>query len=80
LRQFTDLNLDDFELLDSHTANLVKILAKAGIEKALGNYWIKLNLFHPRIEKEILAECHRILVLSGSVSPVTASQMYWAIK
>ncbi len=55
-------------------------VGSSGIEKALGDFWEKQKIFVPRNQWEQLSECKPMLVLSGSVSPVTASQIEWAVK
>jgi len=55
-------------------------VGSSGIEKALGDFWAKGGLFRPRQQWEPLSECSPMLVLSGSVSPVTASQIEWAVQ
>jgi uncharacterized protein YgbK (DUF1537 family) len=55
-------------------------VGSSGIEKALGDFWTKQNLFTPQNRWEPLSECKPMLVLSGSVSPITASQIDWALK
>ncbi|MEN3322352.1 four-carbon acid sugar kinase family protein [Mariniflexile soesokkakense] len=54
-------------------------VGSSGIEKALGDYWSKVGILKQRTDWEVLEECQPILVLSGSVSPVTASQINWAV-
>jgi uncharacterized protein YgbK (DUF1537 family) len=55
-------------------------VGSSGIEKALGDFWTKQEMFRPRNRWEQLSECKPMLVLSGSVSPITASQIEWAIE
>jgi uncharacterized protein YgbK (DUF1537 family) len=55
-------------------------VGSSGIEKALSEFWTKQNLFAPRNQWEPLSECTPMLVLSGSVSPITAAQIEWAEK
>jgi 3-oxoisoapionate kinase len=52
----------------------------SGIGKALGDYWAKQKIFYPRNQWEQLSESKPMLVLSGSVSPITAMQIAWAVK
>ncbi|HML20899.1 MAG TPA: four-carbon acid sugar kinase family protein [Aggregatilinea sp.] len=54
-------------------------VGSSGIEKALGDYWAHQGAFSPRREWEPVAECSPMLVLSGSVSPITAAQIEWAV-
>ena len=55
-------------------------VGSSGIEKALGDFWTKQKIFGPRNQWEQLSECKPMLVLSGSVLPITASQIEWAVK
>ena len=55
-------------------------VGSSGIEKALGDFWTKQKTFNPRNMWQPLSECKSMLVLSGSVSPITASQIEWAVK
>lgn len=55
-------------------------VGSSGIEKALGDFWLEKGLLKKREMWEPLAEYKPILILSGSVSPVTASQIGWAVK
>lgn len=55
-------------------------VGSSGVEKALGDYWTQNGRLTPRNSWEKLVECQPILVLSGSVSPVTASQIDWALS
>lgn len=55
-------------------------VGSSGIEKALGDFSTRQGMFRPRTQWEPLTECNPILVLSGSVSPVTASQIEWAVE
>jgi uncharacterized protein YgbK (DUF1537 family) len=55
-------------------------VGSSGIEKALGDYWKKQGVSSPRNRWEQLSVCKPMLVLSGSVSPITASQIEWAVK
>lgn len=54
-------------------------VGSSGIEKALGDFWASKGLLKQRISWEVLDEVTHMLVLSGSVSPVTASQINWAV-
>ena len=54
-------------------------VGSSGIEKALGDFWASKGLLKQRISWEVLDEVTPMLVLSGSVSPVTASQINWAV-
>ena len=55
-------------------------VGSSGIEKALGDFWAKQKIFTPRNQWESISECKPMLVLSGSVSPVTAAQIEYAVK
>lgn len=70
------------EVLDrkaNETSPLFSV-GSSGIEKALGDFWEKQNILRKRTNWEQLSSCNPILVISGSVSPVTASQIEWAVK
>ena len=54
-------------------------VGSSGIEKALGDFWAQKGKLQKRSDWETLSECQPMLVLSGSVSPVTASQINWAV-
>ena len=54
-------------------------VGSSGIEKALGDFWTQKGRLKPRNTWEVLSESKPMLVLSGSVSPVTASQIDWAL-
>jgi uncharacterized protein YgbK (DUF1537 family) len=70
------------EVLDQKAGESTPLFSvgSSGIEKALGDFWTKQGVFNPRNQWEQLSECKPMLVLSGSVSPITASQIEWAIK
>jgi 3-oxoisoapionate kinase len=55
-------------------------VGSSGIEKALGDFWESKGLLKQRRSWEFLEEVKPMLVLSGSVSPVTASQINWAVS
>ena len=55
-------------------------VGSSGVEKALGDHWASEGKFEERTEWEPLSESKPLLVLSGSVSPVTADQIIWAGK
>ncbi|MBE2222771.1 MAG: four-carbon acid sugar kinase family protein, partial [Anaerolineae bacterium] len=55
-------------------------VGSSGIEKALGDFWTKQKIYSPRTQWHQLSECRPMLVLSGSVSPITAAQIEWAVK
>ena len=55
-------------------------VGSSGVDKALGDFWLKTGILKRREQWELLEECNPVLVLSGSVSPVTAAQIEWAVK
>ena len=55
-------------------------VGSSGVDKALGDFWEKQGLLKPRQQWVTLDESKPVLVLSGSVSPVTASQIEWAVN
>jgi uncharacterized protein YgbK (DUF1537 family) len=70
------------EVLDQKAGEISPLFSvgSSGIEKALSDFWTKQGVFSPRNQWQQLSECKPILVLSGSVSPVTASQIEWAVE
>ena len=50
----------------------------SGIEMALGKYWNKAKVLKPVVKWKKVHKAESLLVLSGSCSPVTASQIGWA--
>ncbi len=50
----------------------------SGVEAALGNYWNKTELLQPVTQWKLAEKAAPLLVVSGSCSPVTASQIEWA--
>jgi uncharacterized protein YgbK (DUF1537 family) len=70
------------EVLDHKAGEISPLFSvgSSGIEKALGDFWTKQGIFSPRNQWEQLSESKPVLVLSGSVSPITASQIEWAVK
>lgn len=50
----------------------------SGIEAALGDYWNKTGVLQPRAEWQKIEKAEPLLVISGSCSPVTASQIAYA--
>ncbi|HMQ63542.1 MAG TPA: four-carbon acid sugar kinase family protein [Flavilitoribacter sp.] len=68
-----------FDRKAKHNPPLFSV-GSSGIEKALGDVWLQAGLLKQKEEWEPLAPCSPILILSGSVSPVTASQIDWAGK
>ncbi len=55
-------------------------IGSSGIEKALGDFWIKQGIVNRNNQWKSVFKCSPILVLSGSVSPVTAAQIKWAVN
>ncbi|HKZ65549.1 MAG TPA: four-carbon acid sugar kinase family protein, partial [Chitinophagaceae bacterium] len=53
-------------------------LGSSGIEMALGNYWNRQKLLKPVIDWKHPGKAIPLLVVSGSCSPVTTSQLLWA--
>ncbi|HEX2907504.1 MAG TPA: four-carbon acid sugar kinase family protein [Phototrophicaceae bacterium] len=70
------------EVLDQKAGECSPLFSvgSSGIEKALGDFWAKQQLFSPRNQWKPVAACHPLLVLSGSVSPITAAQIEWAVS
>lgn len=70
------------EVLDTKAGKNYPLFSvgSSGIEKALCDFWTKQKIFNPRNQWEQLSECQPMLVLSGSVSPITGSQIEWAVK
>ncbi|QNA45707.1 four-carbon acid sugar kinase family protein [Lacibacter sediminis] len=50
----------------------------SGVEAALGNYWNEKKILKPVTEWKQPGKAESLLVISGSCSPVTASQIEWA--
>ncbi|MEA5460410.1 four-carbon acid sugar kinase family protein [Arcicella sp. LKC2W] len=50
----------------------------SGVEMALGGYWNKTNILHPKKEWKTLAPSEKLLVVSGSCSPISANQIKYA--
>jgi uncharacterized protein YgbK (DUF1537 family) len=69
------------ELIDGCVVNDTPLFSvgSSGIEKALGDFWTKNGQMTQRKDWEVVSESSPMLVLSGSVSPVTASQINWAL-
>lgn len=70
------------EVLERKAGNNTPLFSvgSSGIEKALGDVWLKEGIWKRKETWEPLAGCRPVLVLSGSVSPVTAAQVEWAAK
>ncbi len=79
---YEDQMLTIGEVLDQKAGEKSPLFSvgSSGIEKALGDFWTKQKIVSPRIQWQQLSECKPMLVLSGSVSPVTAAQIEWAVK
>lgn len=67
--------LADLQNKDGRT---VFSVGSSGIEMALGNYWNKAGILSPREEWTNPGSASALLVVSGSCSPVTATQIDWA--
>jgi uncharacterized protein YgbK (DUF1537 family) len=50
----------------------------SGVEMALGSYWNETNILQPQKEWKTLEPSEKLLVISGSCSPVSASQIVYA--
>jgi len=55
-------------------------VGSSGIEMALGAHWAEQGSLRPRSEWTFAARVERLLVVSGSCSPVTAGQIDWALN
>lgn len=53
-------------------------VGSSGIEMALGKYWNKQQILHPVNEWKHPGKANPLLVVSGSCSPIAASQIAWA--
>ncbi len=53
-------------------------VGSSGIEMALGKYWNQTHSLEPVAEWPKPVECTPLLVVSGSCSPVTAAQIFYA--
>ncbi|MEO9475741.1 MAG: four-carbon acid sugar kinase family protein [Cyclobacteriaceae bacterium] len=68
------------EVLDAKASEKTLFsVGSSGIEKALGDHWANLGQLQERTDWENITEQEAILVLSGSVSPVTADQINYAV-
>lgn len=54
-------------------------VGSSGIEMALGAHWAEQGSLRPRTEWPTAARVDRLLVVSGSCSPVTSGQIDWAL-
>lgn len=54
-------------------------VGSSGVEKALGDWWSASGLWEERNQWASLTESKPLLVLSGSVSPITEEQIRWAV-
>ena len=55
------------------------LVGSSGVEYALTSWWRSLGLLPPRSSFPRAGETDRILVVSGSGSPVTEGQIRWAM-
>jgi 3-oxoisoapionate kinase len=55
-------------------------VGSSGVDKAFGDFWANKGKLKERTEWETLKPVSKMLVLSGSVSPVTAGQINWAMQ
>ena len=69
------------EWLDSQYENDNPVFSVGGssVEMALGKYWYNGKVLSPKYEWPIIGEARPLLVISGSCSPVTATQIAWAL-
>ncbi|MEP7362819.1 MAG: four-carbon acid sugar kinase family protein [Acidobacteriota bacterium] len=56
------------------------IAGSSGVEYALLEWWDRLGMLPPRPPPPAVAPVDRLLVVSGSCSPVTAMQIQWAAR
>lgn len=54
-------------------------VGSSGVEMALGAHWAEQGSLQPRIEWAPATRVERLLVVSGSCSPVTTGQIDWAL-
>ncbi|PWK27636.1 uncharacterized protein YgbK (DUF1537 family) [Arcicella aurantiaca] len=50
----------------------------SGVEMALGNFWNETNLLQPQKEWKAIEPSEKLLVVSGSCSPISANQIQYA--
>jgi uncharacterized protein YgbK (DUF1537 family) len=62
----------------AHDETSLFSIGGSGVEMALGGYWNETNILHPKKEWKTLAPSEKLLVISGSCSPVSASQIVYA--
>ena len=55
------------------------LVGSSGVEYALASWWRSLGFLPPPVEFPSAGETNRIIVVSGSGSPVTESQIRWAM-
>jgi len=65
---------------EANSGSTLFSVGSSGIEKALGDSWAAKELYQPRKNWKELNESSPMLVLSGSVSPVTANQINKAVE
>lgn len=70
------------ELIDAYHDNEMPhfSVGSSGIEMALGNFWANTETIKPTISWPDPGIACPLLVVSGSCSPVTATQIEWAIQ
>ncbi|MEO6521942.1 MAG: four-carbon acid sugar kinase family protein [Mucilaginibacter sp.] len=80
-------------MYDSHLLPIAKLISKyatkpkplfsigsSGIEMALGKYWKTHGMVQSKVKWAPVGKAETMLVVSGSCSPVTASQIEYAVK
>ncbi|WP_207492362.1 four-carbon acid sugar kinase family protein [Aridibaculum aurantiacum] len=65
---------------EARAGSTVFSVGSSGIEMALGKYWNQQGVLQVADNWATPGEASPLLVLSGSCSPVTASQIHWAIE
>jgi len=66
-------------LWDSRSQPQSFLVGSSGVEYALTSWWRSSGLLPPAVEFPSVGETDRIIVVSGSGSPVTESQIRWAM-
>jgi uncharacterized protein YgbK (DUF1537 family) len=64
---------------NSSRAESLFVVGSSGVEYAAVAHWQQIGLAEKRTRFEPLAEVEQLVVVSGSASPVTASQIDWAL-
>lgn len=69
------------EVLEGMSQGLPTLFAlgSSGVGTALGNYWDITGKLANTFQVELITACNQLLVLSGSLSPVTAGQLEYAL-